>query len=161
MLKLYTVSIRGEHHNQLILEAKLSYQDAFTTVKKFVHSHWYGPGEVPSVEDITEDQVDKFFEDKEVLGFGYEIWENNVDFRPNLLLVNDGIEYDLKLFAKEEDAGKAYRQEVFDRWDANMMDQCPVESPELLTDEMMLYFCQEAGGGGEVMEVKQFELEIQ
>lgn len=161
MLKLYTVSIRGEHHNQLILEAKLSYQDAFMTVKKFVHSHWYVPEEIPSVEDITEDQVDRFFEVKEVMGFGYEIWENEVDFRPNLLLVNDGIDYDLKLFAKEEDAGKAYRQEMFNKWDDVTGEDCPVDSPDLLTAEMMERFIADAGQGSDILEVLQFELEIQ
>jgi len=42
-----------------------------------------------------------------------------------------------------------------------MVEKCPVESPELLTDEMMLDFVQEAGGGGSVMEVHQYDLEIQ
>lgn len=161
MLKLYTVSIRGKNYDQEVLEAKLSYEEAFMTVKKYVHSHWYVPGEIPSVEDITEDQVDKFFENKEDMGFGYDIWENNVEFRPNLLLVNDGIDYDLKLFANEDDAGKAYRQEIFNRWIGVVAEDRPVESPDLLTAEMMEQFLQEVGAGSEILEIEQHELNIQ
>jgi len=129
MLNLFIVSIRGEHHKQEVLEAKLSYEEAFAVVKKYVHKNWSGPGEIPPVEEITEDQVGEFFNgegiiegqadniitNRDLMGYGYEIRENAVDFHPNLLLVNDGIDYTLMLFGNEEDAGKAYRQEIFDR----------------------------------------------
>lgn len=141
-----------------------SREEAIQNLKEYVCNEWSmemdADTEPPTPETITEEQIKAFFYGG---SYSYEIRTNPSlsDQKVYIFSKLDEFDLTLKAYSTPEKAEVAYKQHVFDNWGDVVCSDCPVESADLLTDEMIDEFNNELGNAQEYKAINWEKCEVQ
>jgi len=123
-----------------VIAGSLSKDEIDQNLKEFVCGNWESEMNtdinVPTPEMITEKQIEEFFSSGH---YSYHVAENLSDFEQKayvFLDINKG-KTTVDVCSNAEMVEKKYRKKVFEKWEEVVGEDCPVESAEELTEEMI------------------------